>query len=55
MSQDESLWVREDADRGKWRDAERARLNRREIQHALNSGQISRRELVKWGLYPAPP
>jgi manganese oxidase len=49
--QDESLWVREDADRGKWRDAERARLNRREIQQALNSGQISRRDLVKWGLY----
>jgi manganese oxidase len=49
--QDESLWVREDEDRGKWRDAERARLNRREIQQALNSGQISRRDLVKWGLY----
>jgi manganese oxidase len=49
--QDESLWVREDADRGKWRDAERARLNRREIQKYLNSGEISRRDLVKWGLY----
>jgi manganese oxidase len=49
--QDESLWVREDADRGKWREAEQARQNRREIQQALNSGEISRRELVKWGLY----
>jgi manganese oxidase len=48
---DESLWVREGADRGRWRDAEEARLNRREIQQALNSGQISRRDLVKWGLY----
>jgi manganese oxidase len=49
--QDEGQWIREDADRGKWRDAERARLNRREIQNALSSGQISRRDLVKWGLY----
>ena len=49
--QHESLWVREDADRSKWRDAERARLNRREIQQALSSDQISRRDLVKWGLY----
>jgi manganese oxidase len=49
--QDESLWISEDADRGKWRDAERARLNRREIQGALFSGEVSRRELVKWGLY----
>src|SRR5262245_58287036 len=48
---DESLWVREGADCGKWRDAERARLNRREIQHALSSGEVSRRDLVKWGLF----
>jgi manganese oxidase len=49
--QDKTRWVSEDADRGQWRDAERARLNRLEIQEALNSGQVSRRELVKWGLY----
>lgn len=49
--QDESLWVSEDADRGKWCDAERARLNRREIQGALSRGEISKRDLVKWGLY----
>jgi hypothetical protein len=48
---DENLWIREGADRGEWRDAERARLNRREIQHALWSGEISRRDLVKWGLF----
>jgi manganese oxidase len=48
---DESLWVRDDADRGKWRDTERARLNRREIQHALSSGEVSRRDLMKWGLF----
>ncbi len=46
----ESLWVGERADRGKWRDAERARKNRREIQHALSNGEVSRRDLVKWGL-----
>ncbi len=49
--QDESLWVREDADRGRWREAEQARQNRREIQRALSTGEVSRRELVKWGLY----
>jgi len=38
---DESLWLRDDADRGEWRDAERARQNRREIQHALSSGEVS--------------
>jgi FtsP/CotA-like multicopper oxidase with cupredoxin domain len=48
---DETVWIREGGDRGKWRDAERARLNRREIQHALSSGEVSRRDLVKWGLF----
>jgi manganese oxidase len=48
---DESFWVREGADRGKWREAERARLNRREIQQAVSTGEVSRRDLVKWGLF----
>jgi hypothetical protein len=48
---DENLWLREGADRGKWRDAERARQNRREIQHSLSSGEVSRRDLMKWGLF----
>ena len=48
---DENLWLSEGADRGKWRDAERARQNRREIQRALSSGEVSRRDLVKWGLF----
>src|SRR5215468_279694 len=48
---DENLWVREGEDRGKWRDAERARVNRREIQHALSSGEVSRRDLIRWGLF----
>jgi hypothetical protein len=41
--QDKDLWIREGGDRGKWRDAGRARLNRREIQQALSSGEVSRR------------
>jgi FtsP/CotA-like multicopper oxidase with cupredoxin domain len=49
----DSLWIRDNADKGKWRDAEVARKNRREIQGALTSGQVSRRDLVKWGLFTA--
>jgi FtsP/CotA-like multicopper oxidase with cupredoxin domain len=45
------LWLSTEADRGKWRDAERARQNRREIQRALSSGEVSRRDLMKWGLF----
>ncbi len=48
---DENTWIREGGDRGKWRDAERARVNRREVQHALSSGEVSRRDLMKWGLF----
>lgn len=48
---DDSLWIGEDEDRGKWRDAERARQNRREIQHALSRGEVSRRDLMRWGLF----
>jgi manganese oxidase len=48
---DENLWIREGGDRGKWRDAERARQNRREIQQSLSKGEMSRRDLVKWGLF----
>jgi manganese oxidase len=48
----DSIWLSpERGDKGKWREAERARLNRREIQAALTRGEVTRRELVKWGLY----
>jgi FtsP/CotA-like multicopper oxidase with cupredoxin domain len=47
----DSLWIREDADRGKRRDAEVARKNRLEIGKALSHGEVSRRDLVKWGLF----
>jgi manganese oxidase len=49
----DGLWIRETADKGKLRDAERARKNRRELQGVLNSGQVSRRDLMKWGLFTA--
>ena len=48
---DDSLWIRENADKGKLRDAEVARKNRLEIQKALSHGEVSRRDLVKWGLF----
>src|SRR5215831_7292729 len=48
---DGNQWLSKEADGGKWRDAERARQNRREIQNALSSGEVSRRDLMKWGLF----
>lgn len=53
MSRKDGIWLRDDADKGKLRDAEVARKNRRELQGALTSGQVSRRDLVKWGLFTA--
>src|SRR5215470_19475091 len=48
---DDSIWLREDSDRRRIRDAENARRNRQEITKALSQGQVSRRDLVKWGLF----
>jgi FtsP/CotA-like multicopper oxidase with cupredoxin domain len=48
---DESPWLGEDADPAQRREAEIARKNRREIGKALSTGEISRRDLVKWGLF----
>jgi len=47
----EGIWLSPDADRRRLRDAENARRNRAEITAALSHGQISRRDLVKWGLF----
>src|SRR5437660_1822703 len=41
------------ASRARLREAENARQNRAEIVKALSHGQVSRRELVKWGLFTA--
>jgi hypothetical protein len=48
---DENLWVHKGADRGKWCDVERARQNRRKIQYALSSSEVSERDLIKWALF----
>src|SRR5689334_19491335 len=45
------FFLREKADKARLRDAENARKNRMEIVKALSTGQVSRRDLVKWGLF----
>jgi manganese oxidase len=47
----DGIWLTRNADKRRLRDAENARRNRAEIAKALSQGQISRRELVKWGLF----
>ena len=41
------------ASRARQREAENARQNRAEIVKALSHGQITRRDLYKWGIYTA--
>src|ERR1700732_4885683 len=48
---DDSFGRREDSDKRRIRDAENARRNRQEINSALTHGKVSRRDLVKWGLF----
>jgi manganese oxidase len=47
----EGFWLSENSDRRRIRDAENARRNRAEVNKALSHGQVSRRDLVKWGLF----
>src|SRR6267154_712455 len=47
----EGFWLSENSDRRRIRDSENARRNRTEINKALSHGQVSRRDLVKWGLF----
>jgi len=47
----DGFWLTEKSDRARLRDAENARRNRAEITKALSHGKISRRDLVKWGLF----
>jgi FtsP/CotA-like multicopper oxidase with cupredoxin domain len=49
----EGIWLSENSDRARLRDAENARRNRAEITAALSHGKVSRRDLVKWGLFTA--
>jgi manganese oxidase len=47
----EGIWLSDNSDKRRLRDAENARKNRAEITKALSHGQVSRRDLVKWGLF----
>ncbi|MGH8669178.1 MAG: hypothetical protein ACREUH_08070, partial [Burkholderiales bacterium] len=47
------MWLSNKASRARVREAENARRNRQEIIKARSIGQISRRELIKWGLVSA--
>src|SRR5215813_14075338 len=45
------MYLPKDASRARIREAQKARDNRAEIVRALSHGEISRRELFRWGLY----
>jgi FtsP/CotA-like multicopper oxidase with cupredoxin domain len=45
------FYLPKDASKARIRDAENARKNRAEILKAYSQGQVSRRELIKWGLF----
>ena len=47
------VYLRQDADAARLREAARARQNRLEVVKALSTGEISRRDLFKWGLFTA--
>src|SRR5215831_18598925 len=48
-----SIYLSNRASRARQREAENARKNRREILKALSVGQITRRDLYKWGIFTA--
>jgi FtsP/CotA-like multicopper oxidase with cupredoxin domain len=45
------MYISEKASRIRQREAQRARDNRAEIVRALSQGQITRRDLIKWGIF----
>src|SRR3954453_20854339 len=45
------IYLPSNASRASLRDAERARSNRAEIVRELSWGRVSRRDLIKWGLF----
>src|SRR5215813_10424552 len=47
------IYLSNRASRARQREAENARKNRREILKALSVGQITRRDLYKWGIFTA--
>src|SRR5215813_15602023 len=47
------MYIRDNASRRRIAEAQRARDNRAEIVKALSIGQISRRDLFRWGVFSA--
>src|SRR4029077_3738338 len=45
------IYLPSNASKARTRDAERARQNRAEIVRELSWGRVSRRDLIKWGLF----
>jgi manganese oxidase len=45
------MYLKWNSSKTRFREAENARKNRLEIVKALSQGQVSRRELIKWGLF----
>jgi FtsP/CotA-like multicopper oxidase with cupredoxin domain len=48
-----SIFLRGNASANRLREAENARRNRQEIVRALSQGRVTRRELLRWGLFTA--
>ena len=46
------MWLPKKVSQSRLRAAENARRNRHEILKAWSQGQISRRDLLKWGISP---
>src|SRR5919197_4464071 len=46
-----SIWLPEKASQRRLKEAENARRNRLELLKAWSQGQVSRRELLKWGIF----
>ncbi len=44
------FWLSEKSSKARLREAENARRNRQEMIKAHSTGQVSRRDLIKWGL-----
>ncbi len=47
------MYLPRNASRARLREAQNARNNRAEIVRALSQGQVTRRELLKWGIFTA--
>lgn len=45
------MYLRKHESKARLREAENARRNRSEIVKALSTGQVTRRELIKWGIF----